>query len=579
VSATRIDDFHPHVNGAVNPLFWTWLEEKKQTARDIAQVQEQISRQHLRRFIGRRLKEPINPILDSERDYQAEGLSTISIPYQSKARVTAWKEFQQRQSTDAFSPESNIAIVCGAVSGNLAVIDSETQTDFNWVRSELESRGINTWTVRTARGGHCYVRTREPISGRILKLDGREIEIRGDGQYVLAPPSIHPSGIAYQFLNRPSEIARVTFEQLRFLGVRAPAVATAATPADAKRTERVPPSVWRRLQKRCPEYSTRNKQDASTILSLILLGRTKEQILELFEKHPATGRYLEDKKEFLTWFERAYISARRKAEAGDSEATRRTRAEISRLLQMVATMRWKGRGAINARRALLACLEIALEVGNVQFNASELRISEISMIKVQQTVSNALRRLQALGYITLLQSGKGTNRASTYRLELSEIQKEAQNGNVPSSIVVGTLQIYACFLNELFSAKALPSSSQEIYESLGYRGPMTSKQLCGSGRGIDTVRRALKAMLGYELIRKQRRLYEINVSCDLEKLARRLEVENARDELREKHQTLREKRFDKKSGKLKTEALKVALETGDVEMQRFILCPTSGVVQ
>jgi len=55
------------------------------------------------------------------------------------------------------------------------------------------------WVVRTGRGYHIYCKhNKNP--GNIIKDDNLHIEFRGNGGYVVAPPSIHPNGSEYKFL-------------------------------------------------------------------------------------------------------------------------------------------------------------------------------------------------------------------------------------------------------------------------------------------------------------------------------------------------------------------------------------------
>lgn len=323
------------------------------------------------------------------------------------------------------------------------------------------------------------------------------------------------------------------------------------------------------------DYQNPVTHEAAAVLGMVSKAATFEEVLEAFESNPVAGRFR--RTHDIAWLRRAYTGAVRTVENGDSRKTIRTRAEISKLLPMVSVMSWPGRGAINERKVLLAMLKVALAVGNVQFNASDFRLSELAIIKTRQTATNARKRLQTIGFITLLKSGKGTADASTYRIELNEIQKGAQNGNILFTPLESTLQSYALF-SELFSSKVFPSCSQEVYDVIHASACTAAEVVTRSGRCMRTVRDCLKALCKYEVVRKQHGKYEVVESCNIKELARYLDVENARDELREKHQTLRETRFDK-SGKLNTEALKVALKTGDEETLELLLCPTSGVVQ
>ena len=95
-------------------------------------------------------------------------------------------------------PRCNVAIATGAASGIFVV-------DVDGVDAELELRRLEaahgalptTVDVITARGRHLYFKVPDtPVrnsAGRIAP----GIDVRGDGGYVLAPPSIHPSGRAY----------------------------------------------------------------------------------------------------------------------------------------------------------------------------------------------------------------------------------------------------------------------------------------------------------------------------------------------------------------------------------------------
>jgi hypothetical protein len=92
-------------------------------------------------------------------------------------------------------PNFNIGIATGAPSGVFVVdIDSD-----NGERA-LVKLGVLSDTVEstTARGRHVYFRmpTTIAIGNSAGKIAGH-VDVRGTGGYVLAPPSIHPSGKRY----------------------------------------------------------------------------------------------------------------------------------------------------------------------------------------------------------------------------------------------------------------------------------------------------------------------------------------------------------------------------------------------
>lgn len=149
--------------------------------------------------------------------YKAQGISAIAIG-ENKRSIYNWKEYQSRIPTDKeidyqFKSTSvkGIATICGQVSGNLEVIDVDLKYDTTgtlWQRlqdeigQELLSK---LYCVQTKSGGyHLYYRC-EIIEGN-LKLANRPansaeladnphikqvvlIETRGEGGYVVAPPT------------------------------------------------------------------------------------------------------------------------------------------------------------------------------------------------------------------------------------------------------------------------------------------------------------------------------------------------------------------------------------------------------
>ncbi|MFC1972378.1 bifunctional DNA primase/polymerase [Chloroflexota bacterium] len=141
--------------------------------------------------------------------YQEQRLSIIPIPYKSKAAIIKWEEYQKRLPTDAelrswFGTNiTNTAIVCGEVSGNLVVVDCDSDAKFFELKPIIEGNlGIDklekhTPVVKTSKGYHIYFKTLAPTSSvKFPRLD-----IKGQGGYVIAPPSIHPSGTPYHFVN------------------------------------------------------------------------------------------------------------------------------------------------------------------------------------------------------------------------------------------------------------------------------------------------------------------------------------------------------------------------------------------
>jgi hypothetical protein len=137
-------------------------------------------------------------------DYLGRGWSAMAVPEASKERLRPWKKWQRRRPIPKelgaeFAAEGgtpNVAVVCGEVSG-LAVLD----TDGPQAEALVASLKLQpTLTVATGRGRHRYFHHTGPLPSRSRTLPGGDkVELLGDGRYVLAPPSGHPSGLPYRF--------------------------------------------------------------------------------------------------------------------------------------------------------------------------------------------------------------------------------------------------------------------------------------------------------------------------------------------------------------------------------------------
>jgi len=106
-------------------------------------------------------------------------------------------------------PEANIGLVMGAVS-NLVALDLDGPAAV----ALLRQRDIflpRTAAVQTARGYHAlYRHPGETIANRAKLLtdgQGSGVDVRGDGGYVVAPPSVHGSGWVYAWVVPPEELA------------------------------------------------------------------------------------------------------------------------------------------------------------------------------------------------------------------------------------------------------------------------------------------------------------------------------------------------------------------------------------
>ncbi len=135
-----------------------------------------------------------NPILEEALVYIKDGKSVIPVG-KNKRPLIGWKEFHTRIATEEevrgwFEqwPDAQLGLVTGAISG-LAVVDIEKEFG-DYKKLNLPE----TMVSRTGSGGyHLFYQMVEGVRNR-AKIDGQEIDIRGEGGYVIVPPSSNENG-------------------------------------------------------------------------------------------------------------------------------------------------------------------------------------------------------------------------------------------------------------------------------------------------------------------------------------------------------------------------------------------------
>ncbi|NLB94522.1 MAG: AAA family ATPase [Armatimonadetes bacterium] len=151
------------------------------------------------------------PLLDHALDYLSHGYSVIPCNPKTKKPFVKWKPYQTRLPTEGEVcewwrqwPNAAIGVVTGKVS-RLVVLDAD-----------VDKHGANVWLlyqcapteriVKTGGGYHLWLRYPEgadfvpTLAGVMEKELGPGLDVRGDGGYVIAPPSLHPSGVLYAWV-------------------------------------------------------------------------------------------------------------------------------------------------------------------------------------------------------------------------------------------------------------------------------------------------------------------------------------------------------------------------------------------
>jgi hypothetical protein len=136
--------------------------------------------------------------------YTARGWSVIPLQQRGKRPLLpSWSEYQsQRASEEEIRewwtrwPDANVGVVTGQVSG-LIVLDLDGPGAVNFAKRH----GVPpTVVASTGKGWHVYFQHPGQPVQNAAALDGvKGLDVRGDGGYVVAPPSVHPSGRVYQW--------------------------------------------------------------------------------------------------------------------------------------------------------------------------------------------------------------------------------------------------------------------------------------------------------------------------------------------------------------------------------------------
>jgi hypothetical protein len=141
--------------------------------------------------------------------------------------MVKWQEYSERLPTVEEIerwwqqyPNAGVGIVTGKVS-NLIVLDVDTKkgADANHVYRTYPTDLV----VRTGSGGGHFYYQYPHQNGRIPNVVGKKdgkptgYDLRADGGYVVAPPSLHPSGRRYEWLQTGKAPAEATPQLLKFI--------------------------------------------------------------------------------------------------------------------------------------------------------------------------------------------------------------------------------------------------------------------------------------------------------------------------------------------------------------------------
>lgn len=154
---------------------------------------------------------------DEALRYAAQGLAVFPVAPREKRPATAHgckdatcdPSMVEQWWTE--QPDANIGIATGSKSGGLIVLDFDVDDEkgkdgLDTLHEWERANGELTETVCSETGGggmHMLYRTQVQFKNSVNA--GLGVDVRGEGGYIVAPPSIHPDGGVYAWINDPDE--------------------------------------------------------------------------------------------------------------------------------------------------------------------------------------------------------------------------------------------------------------------------------------------------------------------------------------------------------------------------------------
>ncbi|HEY6115099.1 MAG TPA: AAA family ATPase [Candidatus Dormibacteraeota bacterium] len=154
------------------------------------------------------------PALDAAITYAAHGLKPFPLAARSKVPTKGSRGFEDA-TTDGgklhrmfigAGDDANVGIATG---DGLLVLDVDSDVAEAWLAERAADGDVlpRTWVASSGKGRHIYLRVARPIkSTPLAKVAGFAEDgsrVKGEGGYVVAPPSVHPDGPTYQWTVGP----------------------------------------------------------------------------------------------------------------------------------------------------------------------------------------------------------------------------------------------------------------------------------------------------------------------------------------------------------------------------------------
>jgi|GEM_PF-5031459 len=315
----------------------------------------------------------------------------------SKPPYGGWAMLQQNRLHPSSIPTlfrgANVAVLCGKTSQNLVVIDCDSEDEFAKISARLGQMGIKTWVRNSTRGGQFWFLCRE---GDVRPIKRGKIDVLGAGSYVVAPPSVHPTGMLYEWLEQPEALpTTIGLKQLGdILGAELHLFQLEIRDGDDRNLPKRAHEIL--VMGETGRYDGDNSHaELVACQSLVAAGYTDERIYEIF--CDTLPPHFEKRNQNREWLEthiiapaREYCEANPVTRTWTQEGAAAAMTTAAAIRNWAAGRQWKGAtGATDS--TVLMCLTKRMEKDGTVFRASLRELSVMANIGKAAIISSLSR--------------------------------------------------------------------------------------------------------------------------------------------------------------------------------------------
>ena len=433
--------------------------------------------------------------------------------------------------------DANIAIVTGRTSLNLSVLDCENERSADRHRKEFERRGLTPWIVRTSRGFHFWFLSQDGTLQNIQpETNNGEWELRANNKYVMAPPSVHPTGAIYEWVEHEGDLPpSIPLAALDWMGAK---LLTPERSQFVPRPEDTSPLA--KLSKRNRDFcengapvGDRNKRltaaardfagndiDVETARTFLLQGCAQSGYDKSFTRRQCERVIADAYKKPRTAAKSFYGKSRRQSKQPlYRKALVFSQSHAWDMLHAKHNNRAIHVAADTARKVFEACCERARmdDVRDVKkpFRAASREIAELADVD-RRTASKTLAALAANDYLIAY----GPNETGANRFTFGKKPSAHKCTNSLGLYVRTGTFVRADVYRDVFTRGGLANSAGRVWRLI-LEKPLTVKQIAKrANMKPPTVRRALVKLESKALARRVGNGYWIGETADAEQLAK-----------------------------------------------------------